>query len=324
MPTLSQSLSLGEPQVAGPLTVFPVFGPAGRLRYRALSQATELGAFVKELEEGASVGDLLVANPTDLPLLVYEGEEVLGAKQNRTFDSSVLVAGRARVRVPVSCVEQGRWDPARENDHMRPAPQTADPALRRLKRTTANRRAQAGLAARADQGEVWCAVGERLADNDVSSASAAMSDVYEDRRSDLAELLGAVRHVDGQVGAIAAVGGRPTVLDLVSRSEVFAMLLPRLAQGYALDALGREDRTAESGRAEDFLRSALHAPRMDLATPGLGRGLAIAHSDLIGSGLEHGEELVQLSAFAAEGAATSHRASVAAGRIDRPSRRRAR
>ena len=44
--------------------------------------------------------DLIVDNPTDLPLLVYEGEEVLGAQQNRTFDVSILVPARARCARP--------------------------------------------------------------------------------------------------------------------------------------------------------------------------------------------------------------------------------
>jgi hypothetical protein len=43
------------------------------------------------LAGGASVNDLLVLNPTDVDVLLYEGEEVLGAQQNRTFDVSVLV-----------------------------------------------------------------------------------------------------------------------------------------------------------------------------------------------------------------------------------------
>ena len=58
---------------------------------------------------GASVNDLVVANPTPLPILVYEGEEVLGAQQNRTFDESVLIAAGATVKARVSCVEAGRW-----------------------------------------------------------------------------------------------------------------------------------------------------------------------------------------------------------------------
>jgi hypothetical protein len=92
MTTLTKDYTLGEPQVAGPLAVFPIFGPDPLLEYRTFSQAAELGAFVKELDGGASVGELVIENPTDLPLLVYEGEEVLGAQQNRIFDVSVLVA----------------------------------------------------------------------------------------------------------------------------------------------------------------------------------------------------------------------------------------
>src|SRR5690242_7547572 len=50
MTTLTTEYMLGEPQVAGPLAVFPIFGPEPRLKYRTLEQATELGAVVKELD----------------------------------------------------------------------------------------------------------------------------------------------------------------------------------------------------------------------------------------------------------------------------------
>src|SRR5262245_58366548 len=110
LPGMNTLFTLGEPQVAGPLAVFPVFGPDPRLAYRAFADAAELGAFAKELDAGASVRELQLVNPTDLPLLVYEGEEVLGAQQNRTFDASALVAAGTRITLTVSCVEQGRWD----------------------------------------------------------------------------------------------------------------------------------------------------------------------------------------------------------------------
>ena len=55
------------------------------------------------------MNDLIVVNPTDNSVLLYEGEEVLGAQQNRTFDISVLVPAGSKLTVPVSCVERGRW-----------------------------------------------------------------------------------------------------------------------------------------------------------------------------------------------------------------------
>src|SRR3954469_8683629 len=119
---LAEPLSVGDPDVHGPLAVFPLFGPPPRLEYLPFAQAAALGVSIKELEGIASVNDLVVINPLDKPVLLYEGEEVLGAQQNRTFDVSVLVPARSHLQVPVSCVEQRRWDGRRHGEAFTPAP----------------------------------------------------------------------------------------------------------------------------------------------------------------------------------------------------------
>ena len=81
---------------------------------------------------------------------------------------------------------------------------------------------------------------DRLECLDVDSPSAAMHDAYKDKRSDLDELVRIVRPLGGQVGAVAEVSGRPVALDLVSRPDAFAELLPRLAQGYALVGMSEQ------------------------------------------------------------------------------------
>ena len=60
MTTSTELFNLGEPQVAGPLAVFPVFGPTPRLHYRSLADAMALGALVREIDGVASVNDLVV------------------------------------------------------------------------------------------------------------------------------------------------------------------------------------------------------------------------------------------------------------------------
>jgi hypothetical protein len=302
--------TLGEPQGAGPLAVYPVFGPARpQLAYHTFAQAVELGALAREREGGAAVRALVVENPTGLPLLVYEGEEVLGAQQNRTFAASALVAAGDTLELEVTCVEQGRWDSRRHRERLRPSPQAADPSLRRLGRASAN------AIGSADQAQIWSAVACRMVEHDVASRSAAMSDVFDHRRGDLDSLGRVIRHLDGQVGAVAAVAGRPVVLDLVSRAEAFASLLPRLAQGYALDALDAPESEPDNEAAEAFLRDALVAPRLETRTAGIGNGLAIGSPWLLGSGLEHSGELIQLSAFPLDSGRS-------AGRVAPPSRRR--
>src|SRR3954451_22022445 len=179
---LAEPLRLGTPDVCGALAVFPLFGPAPGLDYRSFAQASVLGATVKELDSGASVNDLLVVNPTDRPVLLYEGEEVLGAQQNRTFDVSVLVGARSRLEVPVSCVEAGRWDGSRHDESFSPAPQAAYPALRGMKNRAARESVAAGRSPRAVQGAVWDEVAHKSARMDVASATGAMNDIYAGRR----------------------------------------------------------------------------------------------------------------------------------------------
>src|SRR4051794_24737126 len=127
------AIHIGEPDVCGPLVVFPLFGPAPQLEYLSFAQAVGLGLTVKELDTGASVNDLLVLNPTDKNVLLYEGEEVLGAQQNRTFDVPTPPAAASRRRARVSCVERGRGAGARHDEAFAPAPQAAYPELRRIK-----------------------------------------------------------------------------------------------------------------------------------------------------------------------------------------------
>jgi len=50
-----------------------------------------------------------VANGADRPLLLLDGEELIGAKQNRILNTTVLVDAHMEVTIPVTCVEQGRW-----------------------------------------------------------------------------------------------------------------------------------------------------------------------------------------------------------------------
>ena len=102
-----------------------------------------LGATVRELEAGASVGDVLVHNPLDVGLLLYEGEEITGARQDRTFDRSVLVPAGRHANVPVSCVEAGRWDGGRHGEAFSASPRAAFSELRRAKSGRRTRAARA-------------------------------------------------------------------------------------------------------------------------------------------------------------------------------------
>jgi len=323
---LAERLRLGDPDVHGPLAVFPIFGPAPWVEYLSFAQGRAHGAAIKELEHHAEVNDLLVLNPTDHAILLYEGEEVLGAQQNRTFDVSVLVGARSQLQVPVSCVEAGRWDGARHDESFSPAPQAAYPSLRSMKNRASRASVHAGTGPRAMQGEVWAEVAEKSERMNVHSNTGAMHDIYDGRRGRLDEFLSAIALHDGQTGALVLIAGRPAVLDQVSRPDVFAALHTPLVQGYALDALENSNGTDAPSRpgtrtAEAFLRHVLRARITDHDGIGLGRDLRFAQTRVAGAGLVVGDELVQLTAFP-ENEPEGANGEAPAARIRRPSRRR--
>ena len=53
--------------------------------------------------------ELMVENKGDMRVLFIEGEELVGAKQNRILNTSILVPAKSKTKIPVSCVERGRW-----------------------------------------------------------------------------------------------------------------------------------------------------------------------------------------------------------------------
>ena len=91
---------------------------------------------------------MLVCNASDAPVLLYEGELIEGARQHRTIDQPVLVPTGVQIRVPVSCVEQGRRDAGRHDERFAPSVHAADPHLRAANRADANQRAALGADAR--------------------------------------------------------------------------------------------------------------------------------------------------------------------------------
>ena len=299
---LTAPLTVADPDIVGALCVFPLIADRGpRLDYVAFAEGRRRGVDIKELATGAEVGDLVVHNPLELPVLFYEGEEVQGAQQNRTVDISVLVPAHGTLHVPVSCVEQGRWDHRRRSEPFVPAPQAAYPELRRLKNERVRERLAAGDQPRAAQREVWHEIAAKSERHGARSATDALHDVFEHRRDAIDPIRGGIGMKCSQVGMLAAIGGRFVVLDYISDVEAFAELHDPLVAGYALDAIEPEavDTPAPSLEdARDFLALLLDAPARAANGVGLGAALCFDFGGLGGTALSADGELVTLTAFA--------------------------
>ncbi len=190
-------------------------------------------------------------------MLLYDGEELVGAKQNRILNVTVLVGAGAKLPIPVSCVEQGRWT-ARSVD-FDAATHISHAHLRRRK---AEMLAAQPLARGVAQSEVWSEVGEKQERMAVASPTGANRDTFEAYGDRLREARGRVPARARPVRRRARDRRRPLPRLRVSRPAAFTVLWPKLRAGYLLDALERLDqRPADIERIAGFVDEVADAPR---------------------------------------------------------------
>jgi hypothetical protein len=310
---LENIVQLGDPQEHRGIVVTPLFPRRDPVaRYITLDEALPHGLRIAETSESGSVPELVVESPLAERVLLYDGEELVGAKQNRILNVSVLVEARSKLTVPVSCVERGRW--SRMSASFASGRHISHAELRRRKAET---QAAEPLARGVAQSEVWEAVHDKALRMSVHSPTGASADLYRAHERRLHRLEDAFPAQPGQCGALLGIGG-DLCLDLVSRPDAFARLWPKLRAGYLLDALERLDgRPTARSRVEQFLAHVDRADHARQPSAGLGDDVRLRGENVVGSGLELDGELVQLSAFRSDDGGQR-----AFGRIARPSRRR--
>ena len=92
------SILAGKPQRHGALTVIPILAPMQtEPEWLTLAEAGDR-VRITEVDDEGSVPELRVANLGDLPLLLLDGEQLVGAKQNRILNMTVLVAAHTEVK----------------------------------------------------------------------------------------------------------------------------------------------------------------------------------------------------------------------------------
>ena len=176
---------VGQPVRYQALSVFPLFdGSMTPVEYTLSDEGIGSGAVtVEEVSEAGSVPDLLVDNKGDVPVLFLEGEELVGAKQNRVLNTSVLIAAHSKTKIPVSCVEQGRW--GYRSRKFGSSGSHSSSKLRYFLKESVTRSVLAKRGHRSDQGKVWEEVARQQSALGTSSGTSAMADTfraYEGRR----------------------------------------------------------------------------------------------------------------------------------------------
>ena len=302
---------VGEPQVFKNLAVFPLErSDRGDDVYMTLDEALKAGSFsVREVSESGAVPELVAVNQGSRPVLLVDGEELVGAKQNRIINITILVPAKREVLIPVSCVEQGRW--GYRSRHFESADHIYNARSRGMKSAQVSESMHSGRGAASDQLSVWdevAAQSGRMMNSD--SPTAAMSDVYESHRTTLDEYVTAFSSSSGQVGAVFAIDGKMVGMDAFSCQRPYAAMLPKIIRSYALDAIDIDSEATgpeaaatralppQADVAREFIDELCRAEAEVYPAVGAGKDLRLHNKNLSGGVLLAEGRLVHVCAFA--------------------------
>ena len=221
---------------------------AGEPRYDLLSDAVAAGTVeVEETSDAGEVPFLTVVNQGTIPVLIPEGEVLIGAKQNRAVNLSILIGAKGFQKMPVSCVEQGRWH--KISERFEPAA-FASPKLREQKVRSTQKNLRERARPVSDQGAVWGEVAEQLHALEVESPTFDYVSVLKGSENRLSDYRENLRLPEGSNGFIAVTGETVLGGDLFDSSITLQKLWPRLSEAYFLEALRREVGTATDETSE--------------------------------------------------------------------------
>lgn len=249
MPALPQ-LRVGEPIRHEAIAVFPLFSDASdRAEYRLADEAlADKSVTVEETSSSGCVFELLVKNLGDVRVLFLEGDQLVGAKQNRVLNTSVMVAAGSRIKIPVSCVEQGRWRST--SQFFVSSDSHSSNSLRGILRRSVSRSLKEQSGHRSDQAAVWKEIANLQQSQGVRSSSADVADIYAAFRKRIATCQESLKYVPGARGWVVAIGPRISMLDLFDQPPTCEHVWSRFLSGVFLDALAENEAQAAPTLAE--------------------------------------------------------------------------
>ena len=232
-----EEVSLGEPTVYGQMAMFPLLDKEeSTIDYLTLDESIANGyAYVTEIDEDGIIPLLKFKNSSEKRIFLMEGEELVGAKQNRTLNISLLAPAEKEITIPVTCVESGRWD--YDSPRFKTSNRAHYSRGRREKMASVSESMNFCNRPEANQFEVWDEISSKAERMKSRSRTSAMGDIFENYRGRVSDYVKTFTAVENQAGMLVMVGDDIVGLDLFDNKETLKKLMPKLVRSFALDAI---------------------------------------------------------------------------------------
>jgi hypothetical protein len=309
--TLKRAVISGRQQ-CGSLEVFHVQWPIDNgPAYATLDEALEAHWIeIAEATESGLVSHIKVINHSKHMIFLMAGEQLVGCKQNRVLNSSIMVPPKAEMPLPVSCVERGRW--GYSSRAFSSAGTSSHYGLRAMMSEHAYKGYRSSGTPISDQREVWGEVSRKLNAMGSPSGSDAMQDAYRNHSARLGELEEKLPPPTDCNAAIFVVAGVIVGSDFFDKNDTLRKLWPKLIRSCSLDALEQWSQNTKSTSTDDistWLESSTRAGQEPFPSPGMGLDVRIEGEDVLGASLVIDNHPIHMELFRRNAGNTAKRES---------------
>lgn len=256
---------------------------------------------VAEIDEGGRVSTIKVVNKSDRLVFLMAGELLIGCKQDRVINASLMVPTKGELYIPATCVEAGRWN--YRSRKFSSGGSASHGFLRRMMSKQVAEHYKAHGMPGSDQAAVWAEVARKMAKTGSRSPSGALQEMYKDYASRLEEVLGKFSAPAGCHGAAFVIDGKIVAVDLFDKGSTLSKLWSKVIKSYAMDALeDPKDKPTvlQPEQISEWLKVAGGAKQKWFDSPGVGHNVRIEGETLVGAALVVEENPVHLELFQEE------------------------
>ena len=301
VPDYLNRLTIGTKQSYRNMTVFPLLCcQNSTCDYLLLDEALEKNLIdITEVDENGTVPELKVENRGEKNLLILDGEELVGAKQNRIVNVTILIAAQATLTIPVSCVEQGRW--SYQSRRFTSKERVMPPRMRMKKNAAVYNSLINDGSFRGNQSETWDMIDEKLSIHHVDSTTACMGDIFDHEQDLIEDYMKHFSAEDNQVGMVVMINSQVLGSDCFANHDTLQKTFPKLVKSYVLDAIDADEKKkrylSSSKKVALFLYDVANCLTKERPSISLGTDIRLVSQKIIGSALSWEDKVVHLTAF---------------------------
>jgi hypothetical protein len=288
MMSVKKDIELSKPQVHESLAIIPLKTEKSYIDILTLKKGLELELVeVKECET-SEVNTLIVKNNAVTPLILIDGEEVVGGDQNRIVNSTVLVDAKSEMKIPVSCTEKGRWAYKSEFEQ---SDYIANFNTRRAKE-------HASRTHNHYQDVIWSSISSLEVEHNYASPTCAMEESYENLKIDHGKIIKEFNIESGQNGVLIIVNGEIKGFELFLNPEIYREFHEKILKSYLIDSkICNETFAVNIDAAKEVIQNAFDSTFEKRENIGLEEAFEFENDDGIGTLYEYKEKIIHLSYF---------------------------